>query len=156
MSVHSYGILLYRRNGGLLQVLLVHPGGPFWAGRDAGAWSIPKGLPEGNEAPLTTARREFSEETGFAVDGVFLKLGELKQPSGKTVHVWALEHDLDETRIVSNNFTLEWPRHSGIHREYPEIDAGRWFAIDAAREQISPGQARFLDRLLAQLYTAGE
>ena len=111
MSVRSYGILLCRHMGRRLQVLLVHPGGPFRAGRDAGEWSIPKRLPEGNEAPLATARHEFREETGFVVNGVFLELGELKQPSGKTVHTWALENDLDEIRIVSNTFTLEWPRH---------------------------------------------
>jgi predicted NUDIX family NTP pyrophosphohydrolase len=155
MSVHSYGILLYRRTGGHLQVMLVHPGGPFWAGRDTGAWSIPKGLPEENEAPLATARREFREETGFEVDGAFLALGELKQPSGKIIHAWALEHDLDVSRIVSNTFTLEWPRQSGERREYPEVDAGRWFAIDAARQRISAGQAAFLDRLLERLHAPG-
>lgn len=151
MTVHSYGILLYRRAGGELQVMLVHPGGPFWAGKDAGAWSIPKGLPEANEAPLESARREFREETGFAVDGDFIELGELKQPSGKIVHAWALEHDLDVGRISSNTFTLEWPRHSGRHREYPEIDAGRWFSLDEARHRITRGQTGFLDRLLERL-----
>jgi predicted NUDIX family NTP pyrophosphohydrolase len=151
MTVHSYGILLYRRTDGGLQVLLVHPGGPFWAGRDAGAWSIPKGLPEENEAPLATARREFGEETGTAVDGDFIPLGELKQRSGKIIHAWALEHDLDTTRIRSNTFSLEWPRHSGRRQEHPEIDEGRWFSIDEARHRIASGQAGFLDRLLARL-----
>jgi predicted NUDIX family NTP pyrophosphohydrolase len=151
MTVHSYGILLYRRTGNGLQVLLVHPGGPFWTGRDAGAWSIPKGLPEGEEAPLATARREFGEETGFAVDGDFVPLGELRQRSGKVIHAWALEHDLDTTRIRSNTFTVEWPRHSGRRQEYPEIDDGRWFSIHEARHRIVPGQAGFLDRLLERL-----
>lgn len=151
MSVHSYGILLFRRAAGQLQVMLVHPGGPFWAGKDAGAWSIPKGLPEGDEAGLTTARREFREETGFEVDGEFLELGALRQPSGKTVHAWALEGDLDVDRIRSNTFPLEWPRHSGQVREYPEIDAGDWFPITEARGKINRGQAGFFDRLLARL-----
>ena len=151
MSVHSYGILLYRRSAGHWQVMLVHPGGPFWAGKDAGAWSIPKGLPEAGEPALETARREFREETGFEVDGKFLLLGSLRQPSGKTIHAWALEGDLDVKRIRSNTFTLEWPRHSGTVREYPEIDAGDWFSLAEAFEKISPGQAGFLDRLLEQL-----
>jgi predicted NUDIX family NTP pyrophosphohydrolase len=151
MNLHSYGILLYRRSACRWQVLLVHPGGPFWAGKDAGAWSIPKGLPEGNEPGLVTARREFLEETGYEVTGDFLELGALRQPSGKTVHAWALEGDLDVTRIRSNNFTLEWPRHSGSYREYPEIDAGGWFSLAEAREKITRGQAGFLDRLLEQL-----
>jgi predicted NUDIX family NTP pyrophosphohydrolase len=151
MSVHSYGILLFRHTDGGLQVMLVHPGGPFWAGKDAGAWSIPKGLPEGDEPALETARREFREETGFEVDGEFLELGALRQPSGKTVHAWALESDLDASRIRSNTFTLEWPRNSGTYREYPEIDAGRWFSLTEAREKINRGQAGFLDRLLDRL-----
>jgi predicted NUDIX family NTP pyrophosphohydrolase len=151
MNMHSYGILLFRRASGHWQVMLVHPGGPFWEGKDAGAWSIPKGLPEGDEAGLDTARREFREETGFEVDGEFLELGMLQQPSGKIVHAWALEGNLDVNRIRSNTFTLEWPRHSGTHREYPEIDAGGWFSFAEAREKINRGQAGFLDRLLRQL-----
>jgi predicted NUDIX family NTP pyrophosphohydrolase len=150
MNVHSYGILLFRRTAGRWQVMLVHPGGPFWEGKDAGAWSIPKGLPEGDEPGLGTARREFREETGFEVDGEYLELGALRQPSGKTVHVWALEGNLDVNRIHSNTFTLEWPRHSGTVREYPEIDAGGWFSLAEAREKINRGQAGFLDRLLEQ------
>jgi len=151
MNVHSYGILLFRRTAGHLQVLLVHPGGPFWAGKDAGAWSIPKGLPEGDEAETETARREFREETGFEVNGEFLELGALQQPGGKTVHAWALEGDLDVNRIRSNTFTLEWPRHSGTVREYPEVDAGGWFSLAEAGEKIHRGQAGFLDRLLEHL-----
>jgi predicted NUDIX family NTP pyrophosphohydrolase len=151
MSVHSYGILLFRRSAGRLQVMLVHPGGPFWAGKDAGAWSIPKGLPEGDETGPETARREFREETGFEVDGEFLELGAWRQPSGKIIHAWALEGDLDVDRIHSNTFTLEWPRHSGTVREYPEINGGSWFPLEEAREKINRGQAGFLDRLLEKL-----
>jgi len=151
MNVHSYGILLFRRSAGHLQVMLVHPGGPFWAGKDAGAWSIPKGLPEDDESGLETARREFCEETGFEVDGEFHELGTRQQPSGKIVHAWALEGDIDANRVRSNTFTLEWPRHSGTIREYPEIDAGGWFSLAEAREKINRGQAEFLDRLLEHL-----
>lgn len=153
MSVHSYGILLYRRTTNQLEVMLVHPGGPFWAGKDAGAWSIPKGLPEGSEPGLETARREFREETGFGVDGKFLELGTLRQPSGKIVHAWALESDLDVDRIRSNTFIMEWPRHSGTIREYPEVDTGGWFSLAEARGKISHGQLEFLDRLLEQQET---
>ena len=151
MGVHSHGILLFQRTEGGLRILLAHPGGPFWAGKDDGAWSIPKGLPEQGETALETARREFREETGFAVEGGFIPLGELKQPSGKTIHAWALEHDLDVTRIRSNTFSLEWPRLSGNVREYPEIDEGRWFSLEEARQKITAGQAGFLDRLQGHL-----
>jgi len=151
MTVHSYGILLFRHTAGHLQVLLVHPGGPFWAGRDAGVWSIPKGLPEADEFPLAAARREFREETGFEVDGDFVELGELRQPSGKIVHAWALEGDLDVEQIRSNTFILEWPRNSGRHQDYPEVDTGRWFSIDQARLRITRGQMGFLDRLVERL-----
>ena len=151
MSVCSYGILLFQRTEDGLRILLAHPGGPFWAGRDDGAWSIPKGLPEQGETGLETARREFWEETGFAVEGRFIPLGELKQPSGKIIHAWALEHGLDVTRIRSNTFSLEWPRRSGNIREYPEIDEGRWFSLEEARQKITAGQSGFLDRLLVLL-----
>jgi predicted NUDIX family NTP pyrophosphohydrolase len=151
MVVHSYGILLFQRTDGGLRVMLVHPGGPFWAGKDDGAWSIPKGLPEQGETALETARREFREETGFEVEGTFIPLGKLKQPGGKIIHAWALEQDLDVTRIHSNTFSLEWPRHSGTVREYPEIDDGGWFSLDEARRKITAGQAGFLDRLLEHL-----
>ncbi len=146
MGVQSAGILLFRFRDNKLEVLLVHPGGPFWAGKDAGAWSIPKGVFT-EEDPLDAARREFKEETGFDVDGEFIELGQLKQPSGKTIHAWALQKDIDETKVVSNTFRLEWPRHSGRFREYPEIDRAQWFELKEARKKLLKGQAGFLDRL---------
>lgn len=151
MSVRSAGILLYRFNEGNLQVMLVHPGGPFWAKKDNGAWSIPKGIYEEGENPLAAAKREFQEETGQEVDGDFIDLGELKQPSRKIVQAWALEHDLDTSRIISNTFSLEWPPKSGAVREYPEVDRGRWFNVQEAREKILKGQLEFLDRLVEKI-----
>ncbi|HRD16938.1 MAG TPA: NUDIX domain-containing protein, partial [Methanothrix soehngenii] len=135
MSKKSGGILPFRFQDNHLEVLLVHPGGPLWAGKDEGAWSISKGLFEESESPLDAAKREFKEETGFEVDGVFIELGRIKQPSGKIVFVWAVEKNLDERRIVSNNFMLEWPRRSGIMREFPEIDRAGWFDVESARKK---------------------
>lgn len=149
--VHSAGILLYRVVDGRLQVMLVHPGGPFWVGRDAGAWSIPKGLVDADEALLDAARREFCEETGRPVDGSFLPLGRLRQPSGKIVHAWAVEGDFDVGRLHSNTFTLEWPKNSGRLQAFPEVDGAQWFDLDTARLKITRGQAGFLDRLTAEL-----
>lgn len=149
VTVRSCGILLYRYREGGLQVLLAHPGGPFWATKDAGAWSIPKGILEGNEDPLEGAKREFGEETGHEVEGNFIDLGELKQPSRKIVHAWAVEGDLDASAIESNSFALEWPKHSGIVKEYPEIDRAAWFGLEEARTKMSKGQLGFLDRLVA-------
>ena len=151
MSVHSGGILLYRYREDRLQVMLVHPGGPLWAKKDEGAWSIPKGLFEPHEGPLDAARREFREETGVAVDGAFIELGELKQSSGKVIHAWAVEGDMDTAQIESNTFALEWPKHSGLLREYPEIDRGGWFDVEVARKKLVKGQAEFLDRLIERL-----
>lgn len=131
--------------------MLVHPGGPFWANRDEGAWSIPKGLIDGNETALDAAKREFKEETGFEVEGAFIELGELKQPSKKTVHAWAFEKDIDKTQIVSNTFELEWPKNSGNINEYPEIDKGAWFGLAQARIKILKGQAGFIDRLVERI-----
>ncbi|NOZ68366.1 MAG: NUDIX domain-containing protein [Deferribacteres bacterium] len=148
MGAHSAGILLFRFRDKKLEVLLVHPGGPFWAKKDAGAWSIPKGIFT-EEPPLEAAKREFKEETGYDVDGEFIGLGELKQPSGKTVHVWALQKDIDETKVVSNTFRIEWPRNSGKFREYPEVDRAQWFELEEARKKLSKGQVGFLDRLAA-------
>lgn len=151
MTVHSAGILAYRFRGGELEVLLVHPGGPFWAGKDAGAWSIPKGIYADDEQPLEAAQREFREETGFAVDGPFFELGELQQASGKIVHAWAAEGDFVVSQLRSNTFTLEWPKGSGHVREYPEVDRGAWFGMGEAREKILEGQREFLDRLQQQV-----
>lgn len=151
MSKKSGGILPFRFQGNHLEVFLVHPGGPLWAGKDEGAWSISKGLFEENESPLDAAKREFKEETGFEVEGVFIELGRIKQPSGKIVFAWAVEKDLDERKIVSNEFSLEWPRRSGIMREFPEIDRADWFEIESARKKILKGQQGFIDRLLYAL-----
>jgi predicted NUDIX family NTP pyrophosphohydrolase len=147
MSIHSAGILLFRCKDNELEVMLVHPGGPFWARKDEGAWSIPKGILDENEDPLHAAKREFNEETGLEADGDFIELGEVKQPSGKIVHAWALEKDLDVTEIKSNSFTIEWPKNSGIMREYPEIDRAAWFSLDEAIKKILKGQIALLDRL---------
>jgi predicted NUDIX family NTP pyrophosphohydrolase len=131
-----------------MEVLLVHPGGPFWARRDAGAWSIPKGEYSDGEDPLDAARREFAEELGSrAPDGDPADLGEIRQKSGKVVHGWALAGDLDADAIQSNTFTLEWPPRSGRMREFPEVDRAEWFELERAREKINPAQAAFLDRL---------
>ncbi len=154
MSVHSGGILLFRLKNNKLEVMLVHPGGPFWARKDEGTWSMPKGLFEENESPLNAAKREFREETGFEVEGEFISLGELRQPSRKIVHAWALQRDLDETRVSSNVFSMEWPRRSGILKEYPEIDKAAWFEIDQAKRKIQKGQAGFLDRLMEAIGNA--
>jgi predicted NUDIX family NTP pyrophosphohydrolase len=129
-------------------VLLVHPGGPFWAKKDAGAWSIPKGeYVDGEEDPLACARREFEEELGTPPPDDLVPLGEVRQKSGKRVTAWAAAGDLDPTGIVSNTFTIEWPPRSGRMREFPEIDRAAWFALDEAREKINSAQAAFLDRL---------
>jgi predicted NUDIX family NTP pyrophosphohydrolase len=151
MIIHSAGILLYRFQGMRLQVLLVHPGGPFWSGKDEGAWSIPKGVFGEDESPLQAAKREFLEETGSAVDGQFIELGTIRQPSRKIVHVWALASDLDTKGVESNKFLLEWPKKSGIMREFPEIDRADWFYIEQARCRIQKGQAGFIDRLVKAL-----
>jgi predicted NUDIX family NTP pyrophosphohydrolase len=125
----------------------VHPGGPFWAKKDAGAWSIPKGEFSGDENALMAARREFEEETGFLPAGRFVPLTPSKQPSGKVIYAWALEGDLDATAIRSNTFTMEWPPQSGIHQEFPEVDRAAWFTIEAAKEKIIKGQVDFIDEL---------
>jgi predicted NUDIX family NTP pyrophosphohydrolase len=151
MVVHSSGILLFRFKNDRTEVLLVHPGGPFWIKKDEGAWSIPKGMFEENESPLDAAKREFKEETGFEADGEFIDLGNLTQPSKKIVHAWALKKDLDETKVVSNKFSLEWPRKSGIMNEFPEIDKAGWFDVDIAKKKIQKGQAVFIDRLLEKV-----
>lgn len=151
MTRRSAGLLLFREGANGLEVLLVHPGGPFWARRDEGAWSIPKGLIEGDEDALTAARREFSEETGLAAKGETIALRPLRQPSGKIVYAWAMRSDLDPALIQSNTFEMEWPPHSGKQKEFPEIDRGAWFGIEEARRKILSGQAGFLDQLEEKL-----
>jgi len=145
--VKSAGILLYRFREGVLQVLLAHPGGPFWAKKDAGAWTIPKGEIGDSEEPLAAARRELREETGLDLDGEFIALAPVRQKSGKWVHAWALEGDCDPAAIRSNTFSVEWPPKSGKQREFPEIDRAAWFTIPEAREKILAAQAGFLDEL---------
>lgn len=141
------GLLLYRIRDSALEVFLVHPGGPFWAKKDDGAWSIPKGEFTEDEAPLSAAKREFQEETGFSVAGTFMALKPLKQRSGKLVYAWALESDCDAAAVKSNLFSMEWPPRSGKRQEYPEVDRGGWFALEVAKRKIMPGQIGLLDEL---------
>lgn len=144
----SAGILLHRRVGGELEVLLVHPGGPLWAKRDAGAWSIPKGEYDDEEEPQVAARREFAEELGVDPPaGELADLGEVRQKSGKLVRAWALAGDLEVKAIHSNTFTMQWPPRSGRIREFPEVDRAAWFGLAEAREKLNPAQAALLDRL---------
>ncbi len=148
MPKQAAGILLYRRGRSGLEVLLAHPGGPLWARKDAGAWTLPKGQFTGTELPLDAARREFEEEMGRAPHGDFQPLGTVKQPSGKVIHAWAAESDFDATTVKSNLFSMEWPPRSGRMGEFPEVDRAGWFSIEQAREKIIKGQAPFLERLL--------
>jgi predicted NUDIX family NTP pyrophosphohydrolase len=147
----SAGILLYRVRCGVLEVFLVHPGGPFWAKKDAGAWSIPKGELEEDADLVDTAKREFFEETGSPIEGRFVALTQLKQNSGKLVHAWAVEGNIDASSIRSILFSMEWPPHCGKQREFPEVDRGGWFTIPAAREKLLAGQRGFLDDLEKKL-----
>jgi len=148
----SAGILLWQRRAGRLEVLLGHPGGPFFAKKDAGAWGVPKGEVEAGEELFAVARREFAEETGHAVpDGPAIELGEITQKGGKRVIAWAVEGDLDPVAATSNTFELEWPPHSGRKQAFPEIDRVAWFDPDAARIAIRDAQAPFLDRLDAAI-----
>lgn len=147
----SAGILLYRMSASGPEVFLVHPGGPFWAKRDLGSWSIPKGEVDGDENLLEAARREFREETGAQIDGEFIELAPLRQPSGKIVRVWAVEGEIDATSITSNTFSIEWPPRSGASREFPEVDRAGWFTLAEAREKLLPGQRPFLDELVQKI-----
>jgi predicted NUDIX family NTP pyrophosphohydrolase len=143
----SAGLLLYRDAAGRLEVLLVHPGGPFWAKKDAGAWSIPKGELGEGEDPLAAAKREFEEETGTRPTGEAIALAPRRQAGGKVVHAWAVRGDLDPAALKSTTVTLEWPPRSGRRQEFPEVDRAAWFTLDEAREKILKGQAPFLDDL---------
>lgn len=147
----SAGILLFRRGPGGIQVLLAHPGGPFWARKDAGAWTVPKGEVGEGEDELGAARREFEEETGLCPDGPFLDLGEVKQRGGKRVRAWACEGDVDPAACRSNPVTVEWPRGSGKQMTFPEVDRCEWFELGEAGRRMNPAQAAFLDRLRATI-----
>jgi predicted NUDIX family NTP pyrophosphohydrolase len=147
VSKRSAGLLLYRRRNEALEVFLVHPGGPFWARKDLGAWSIPKGEYGEGEDPLDAARREFTEETGFAAPTNAIALGEVKQAGGKLVVAWAAEGECDSDRLVSNVCSIEWPPRSGKTIEIPEVDRGTWFTFEAAREHILISQQPLLERL---------
>ena len=151
----SAGILLYRGSLAALELLLVHPGGPFWANKDAGAWSIPKGEYADGEDPLLAAKREFGEELGIAPpQAEYLDLGELVQPSRKIVTAFAVQGDFDPAALRSNRFEIEWPPKSGTRRSFPEVDRASWFGVAEARGKILPGQAPFIDRVVARLKAA--
>jgi predicted NUDIX family NTP pyrophosphohydrolase len=148
----SAGILLYRLNGASPEVLLVHPGGPFWAKKDDGVWSIPKGEYREDEDPRAGALREFEEETGTALPAAeLIELGEVRQRGGKMVTAWAAEGDLDADSIRSNTFEMEWPPRSGRMAEFPEVDRAAWFDLAEARTKLNPAQAAFVDRLLERI-----
>jgi predicted NUDIX family NTP pyrophosphohydrolase len=151
MAKRSAGILLYRHTPEGVDVFLVHPGGPFWAKKDIGAWSIPKGECEPGEDGLTAARREFTEETGFKPDGDCIRLGSFRQSSAKTIEVWALEADVDPSKLRSNTFQVEWPPRSGRMQEFPEVDRADWFAPAEAARKILKGQLAILTALCGHL-----
>jgi predicted NUDIX family NTP pyrophosphohydrolase len=147
----SAGLLMYRRRRGELEVFLVHPGGPMWAKKDQGSWTLPKGEYDTDEDPLAAAQREFHEETGFTASGNFIELGSVIQKSGKIVAAWAFEGDCNPAELVSNTCEIEWPPRSGKRLEIPEIDRGRWYELTEAREYLRQEQCAFLDTLVQQL-----
>ena len=147
----SAGILLFRKRPAGVEVMLVHPGGPFWAKKDIGAWSIPKGLADEGEDPLAAAKREFFEETGATVSGEFIDLGAHKQPGGKTVVAWGCEGDFDPASLKSNMFTMEWPPGSGKTGEFPEVDKAGWHSLDEALKKVTKGQRPIIAALAAKL-----
>lgn len=151
MTRTSAGLLLFRTVAGVIEVLLVHPGGPFWARKDQGAWSIPKGEVSGDEDPFRAALREFAEEMGEAATGDFLALEPRRQAGGKRVHAWAVSADFDPARLRSNTFSIEWPPRSGRRQDFPEIDRAAWFPLEEARVKILEGQVGFLDELESRL-----
>lgn len=145
--LRSAGILAFRFRDKGLEVFLIHPGGPYWKGKETGAWSIPKGEYRGDADPLAAARREFAEETGAAIDGEFHPLPSRKLRSGKVVDAWAIEADIDVSRVRSNTFAMEWPPGSGVEQEFPEVDRAAWFAVSVAMRMINAGQRGFLEDL---------
>ena len=147
----SAGLLMYRIKESELQVLLAHPGGPYFAKKDEGAWTIPKGELDGDEDLLLTARREFKEETGIAAAGPFIPLLPIQQKGGKVVHAWAFAGDCDPATLASNTFTLEWPPKSGKRQEFPEIDRAEWFDVETARKKIKAGQDALIEELAAMV-----
>jgi len=156
MTKLSAGLLLYRVREGILEVFLVHPGGPFWAKKDLGAWSIPKGEIDEGEDPLEAARREFEEETGFRPGGMFRELAPVRQRSGKIVHAWAVEGDCESAAIRSNTFSMEWPPRSGRQQKFPEVDRADWFGISEARERILDAQRALLAQVELILQQEGK
>lgn len=144
----SAGLLMYRVRGGQLQVLLAHPGGPFYRKKDDGVWTVPKGEPEPNEDLLAAAQREFSEETGLRASGPFIPLTPVRQKGGKTVHAWAFQGDCDPAAIVSNTFTMEWPPRSGQTATFPEVDRADFFDVETAKRKVKPAQAALIDELV--------
>ena len=153
MPKRSAGLLVYRRRPRGVEVFLVHPGGPFWAEKELGAWSIPKGEPAPEEDALAAARREFTEETGQAVGGEFTRLPPCRQAGGKEIVAWAIEAEVDATAIISNTCTVEWPPHSGRTIEVPEVDRGAWFGLDEAKRRINKGQVPLIEALAAATTT---
>jgi predicted NUDIX family NTP pyrophosphohydrolase len=153
MKKQSAGILLYRLTNGYPEVMLVHPGGPFWAKKDLGGWSIPKGEFTDDENPLTVAKREFQEETGQEISGSFVELKPIVQKGGKTVYAWAVEGDLDTQDITSNTFDMEWPPKSGQMKSFPEIDKAEWFNLETAMQKLNEKQCGFLDELVMIVQT---
>lgn len=153
MAKQSAGLLLYRTKNGILEVFLVHPGGPFWAKKDVGAWSIPKGEFDA-EDPLEAAKRELKEETGFAVAGPFVELTPITQKGGKRVYAWAAKADVDPAELVSNTFPLEFPPKSGVIKEIPEVDRAEWFTAELATQKINPAQAELITELAGKLGTS--
>jgi predicted NUDIX family NTP pyrophosphohydrolase len=151
MPKTAAGLLLYRRGSLGVEVLLAHPGGPFWARKDLGAWTIPKGEIDQGEDPVAAARREFREEIGLEVSGPVEPLGQIRQPGGKVVRIWTAEGDFDPSQLASNTFEMEWPKGSGKIRVFPEVDRAGWFELAEARRRILPGQAPFLDALVMSL-----
>jgi predicted NUDIX family NTP pyrophosphohydrolase len=154
VAARSAGVLLFRRVAGDVEVLLVHPGGPFWAKRDLGAWSIPKGEIDEGEDPRACALRELAEELGSSLElaaADLTELGSIRQKGGKQVHCWTAEADFDPAELRGNTFAMEWPPRSGVEREFPEVDRAEWFVPDEARRRINPAQAGLIDRLVASL-----